>query len=251
MYWTVLTHQCMYIDIWVLSPHGLIHLTLNISFPKLIAFLFMYIRVCVCVCGCNVCFFHSRFCRNSTQHLENLKFLEVVFLSKPLSLSTNQLVRQQLFLFQDNFATRGIDYDFYPSSEDVQWQEGESDRHNFSEKKTCQTAKHGWRGVGTWKFHQTRLTTGRCRHLRLYTQTIPNHFPIWRDASPAAKWWKLTGSWPRSGIGFQVENPSKEPESWHMHCTGREHWSTPWFFLDVFLWQVWQVCGLFVLLPGT
>jgi len=29
---------------------------------------------------------------------------------------------------QDNFATRGIDYDFYPSSEHVQWQEGENDR---------------------------------------------------------------------------------------------------------------------------
>ena len=60
---------------------------------------------------------------------------------------------------QDNFATRGIDYDFYPSSEHVQWQEGENDRHLFrnfvGRQKSTDESHEDWSHleelrVGTW-----------------------------------------------------------------------------------------------------
>lgn len=78
------------------------------------------------------------------------------------------------FLFQDNFATRGIDYDFYPSSEDAQWQEGESDRHNFSNLKPAKLPN--WvEGGGNLEF-----SPNRTHHRQMSTPKViyPNHFPI-------------------------------------------------------------------------
>ena len=137
MYWYI--SAC--IDIWVLSSHGLIHLNLNISFSKLIPLCFIYICVCVWV--------HLLFSPSFLSHVWPARDWEYHSALGKLCVILGFYPFRAYFppFSQDNFATRGIDYDFYPSSEHVQWQEGENDRHLFRGffSKFCWSTKiKGW-----------------------------------------------------------------------------------------------------------